>query len=217
MNKKHALRLFIGAYALALAGLLLFSLYSFVSDNLMRATGALETREYTLDTLTLQDFTQTGENTAVTTSVDPQLLINDFNARGTMLRVDMQFDQFPGEVSLYYTRGEEEFSLEQRLWAKQKNDGVYEFILPRGKISRLRIDPSNFINVTMQINSFTVNPQRSFGSYFAYSGETLFNLAVWPPLAAAALAFFYTAFFSKKLQDTIAVNFSNAKFKKKED
>ena len=52
----------------------------------MRATGALETREYTLDTLTLQDFTQTGENTAVTTSVDPQLLINDFNARGTMLR-----------------------------------------------------------------------------------------------------------------------------------
>ena len=124
VNKKYALRLFIGAYALALAGLLLFSLYSFVSDNLMRATGALETREYTLDTLTLQDFTQTGENTAVTTSVDPQLLINDFNARGTMLRVDMQFDQFPGEVSLYYTRGEEEFSLEQRLWAKQKKQAT---------------------------------------------------------------------------------------------
>ncbi|MEG1569522.1 MAG: hypothetical protein RR349_08210, partial [Oscillospiraceae bacterium] len=119
---------------------------------------------------------------------------------------------------LYYTRGSEDFSIEKRVWAKQRNDGRFEFILPRGKISRIRIDPSNFRGVELTLNNFTLNPKRSFISYFIYSGETIFNICVWPGLAAALCAWLYTAYFAdnEKVKKAIEKIFKKDKTLKKE-
>ncbi|MEG2500100.1 MAG: hypothetical protein RSA78_03440 [Oscillospiraceae bacterium] len=194
MNKKTAMRLFFGAYAVAILGLLMISLFNFTSDSIMFATGEIATKEYTVDDFSLKDFEKFQDNKIITTSVDPQLIIEEYNKKGTMVSIDMSFNRYPGEVCLYYTRGSEDFSLESRVWAKQRNDGRFEFVLPRGKISRIRIDPSNFTGIELTLNKFVLNPKRSFTSYFAYSGETIFNICVWPGLAAALCAWLYTAY-----------------------
>ncbi|MEG1126581.1 MAG: hypothetical protein RSE10_07765, partial [Oscillospiraceae bacterium] len=196
MNKKTAVRLFCGAYVVAILGLLIISLFNFTSDSIMHATGKIATKEYTVDDFSLKDFEKLQDNKILTTSADPQLIIEEYNKKGTMVSIDMSFNRYPGEICLYYTHGSEEFSLESRVWAKQRNDGHYEFFLPRGKISRIRVDPSNFAGTELTLNNFTLNPKRSFISYFAYSGETIFNICVWPGLAAALCAWLYTAYFA---------------------
>ncbi|MEG0397367.1 MAG: hypothetical protein RR612_11610, partial [Oscillospiraceae bacterium] len=75
MNKKTAMRLFFGAYAVAILGLLISALFNFTSDSIMRATGEITTKEYTVDDFNLKDFEKLQEDKIVTTSVDPQLII----------------------------------------------------------------------------------------------------------------------------------------------
>lgn len=152
----------------------LTSVFEFVYDEILFAAGSLETKNYSAEDFALKDFVLLENGSIVSTSVDPQLIVYNYNKPCTMISLKFSVNKYQGEVNLYYTKGQEEFTTAQKIWGKAKNDGTYEFIMPRGNLTNIRIDPANFSGVEFKLESAVFNPQRSFLSYFKYSGEEIF-------------------------------------------
>lgn len=193
MTKKQTLRLVGVCYGALAVCWLLLCLFNFAADSVLFASGKLQTAEYTLSQLELVNMELKGENEAVSTTDDAQIII-PVNGRVTQVRLQYDMSAQPGEVNLYYTRGDEPFTDTQKIWGKRAADGSYTFALPRGYIRQIRIDPTNRKRVKMQCRSLVVNGKRSFGAYFALSGEQVFRFLVLPALVSSALAWLYTAF-----------------------
>lgn len=186
---------------LIFAFLLLFavigSIFELTADSLMLATGQLKTENYTAADFSLKDLQPLENGNYITTSVDPQLIIYDYNNPCTMIKLKFTADRYPGEVNLYYTRGDEEFSNSQKVWGKARNDGTYEFIMPRGKLSKIRLDPANFSSLEINFESIILNPSRGFLSYFKYSGEEIFMFFAAGLLLSCLAKCIYEAFYEK--------------------
>ena len=202
MTKRQTICLAGGVYGAVLMVCILLSLLHFAQDSIARANGTLTTHEMTFADFERQDIELLSENgtAGLTTTEDPQLVLQDLAAAGigTVRTVEftITFSKDPGEVTLYYAKEGEPFAKEKKVWGKRQNDGSYAFTLPRGSdaVGALRIDPTNQPNVTMQIEQFTFNAPRSFGSYFAFSYENAFYFIVYPGLAAAFLGYVITEF-----------------------
>ena len=106
------------------------------------------------------------------------------------VRIEAVFrNKDPGEFCIFYKPrpGMEDFDANYRVWAHVEEDGSYTFTLPRGKIYGLRLDPGIYAGIEMEITSITLNPQRSFGSYFVPSRLWLLCQLVAPALIASAV------------------------------
>ena len=187
MTKKQVLRLAALCYGAVLAGWLLWNVFCFASDSLARANGRLQTEQYDFTTLKTEGITVTDAHSAVTVNEDPQLILDSLDTRVTEVRFTIRFSKDPGEVTLFYAKAAQEFSKDNKVWGKARSDGSYVFVLPRTHIGRLRVDPTNQNNISMQLESFVLNAPRTAASYFRATYEDVFHFLVYPGLAAALL------------------------------
>lgn len=174
MKKHFSLMSTIIIFAVLLALSLLSSLLQYASDSIRFATGKLETTFLTVNDFETKDFVTLENGNLLSTSPDPWLTINEYNKPSTMLILSFNASEYPGEVNLYYTCKNEDYNTTQKIWGKARNGGTYEFIMPRGIIRNIRIDPSSTSGIEIDLKSVVINPRRSFLSYFMYSGESIF-------------------------------------------
>ncbi|MEG0762935.1 MAG: hypothetical protein RR424_03845 [Oscillospiraceae bacterium] len=193
MNKKTALKLFASCYIIVAMFLVASSLFAFLQDSIYFFTGKIKYTDYPLHSLITNDIELTGADTFVTVGVDSQLIIKNYDAPATTLILDMKYDKYPGEVNLYYTRKEGDYSVQDKVYATQRNDGSYAFALPRGRLHDIRVDPTCFKDINIELEHFIINPKISFLNYFTYSGDTIFNYFVVTGLFAAFIAWCISA------------------------
>ncbi|MBC5580643.1 hypothetical protein H8S23_03905 [Anaerofilum sp. BX8] len=188
-------------YAAFFAVSLLVSLYSFAEDRVQRALGNVTETEISAADFEWTDLEQSPGGALVTTSADPRMVLRDPPVYVRGVRVEALFrKKDPGEFCIFYKPrpGMEDFDANYRVWARVEADGSYTFALPRGKIYGLRLDPGIYAGIEMEITGITLNPQRSFGSYFAPSRLWLLCQLVAPALAASAIQCAAEAFFALK-------------------
>lgn len=176
-------------YAAAVIITLLYCLGLATYSGIMRKSGNIKEQALTLDDLTLYNMEKISADTAVATSVDPQMIFSSLEGTIQSVRIELVFSMQPGEMAMYYVTGQnEEFGQNKRVWAKETDDGVYVYNLPLNTKS-LRLDPGNVNNNVVTVKSITVNPQKSFFSYFALSAGQLLALLVMPAFTAAVISY----------------------------
>lgn len=176
-------------YAAAVAITVVYCLTLAVFSQIMRLNGGIESQTLTLEDLTLYNAEIIDKNTAVSTNEDPQFIFPALDGTLQSVKIEMQFSFTPGEMAMYYTtKPGEAFGQNKRVWAKETDNGVYVYNLPAG-VKALRLDPGNANNNTITVNSITVNPPKSFFSYFALSAGRLLALAVLPALTASVISY----------------------------
>lgn len=168
----------------------LASLYSFAEDRVQRALGNVTTAGISAADFDWTDLERGADGALLTTSADPRMVLRDSPAYVRGVRIEAVFrNKDPGEFCIFYKPrpGMEDFDANYRVWAHVEEDGSYTFTLPRGKIYGLRLDPGIYAGIEMEITGITLNPQRSFGSYFVPSRLWLLCQLVAPALIASAI------------------------------
>ncbi len=207
MNKSSGLKFTFFTYTTIITVFLLFSLFSFAIDQLLLLTGRIATVELTTFTsfdtfdFILNESVEPAK-TGITSTQDVKLVLDDFNELGTdfirTVHMDMSFSQHPGEVVLFYAKEGEDFSDAKKIWAKQQNDGIYTFTLPRTQqIDKIRIDPSSVYNNELYLNHITLNGSLTLSKYFTLSNEQIFNFLLYPLLACAFSYYIFSQFISE--------------------
>ncbi len=216
MIKNSGLKFTFFTYAIIITVFLLFSLFSFASDKILMLTGHISQVELTsftsFDTFDfILNESDEQAKTGVTNTQDVKLVLDDFSETGTdiirTVHMDMSFSLHPGEVVLFYAKEGEDFSDAKKIWAKQQNDGVYTFTLPRTqKIDKIRIDPSSVYNNELYLNSITLNSSLTLSKYFTLSNEQIFNFLLYPLLTCAFIYYIFSQFIS---ESAIYIKFKN--------
>lgn len=179
---------------------LLSAFYGFAEDRLQRALGNVSTVQTDLEDFEWTDFEQREDGICITLSLDPRLVLREVPAYVRSVRVKATFlNKDPGEFCIFYKPrpGMEDFDANYRVWAHVEEDGSYTFTLPRGRIYGLRLDPGIYAGIEMEITGITLNPPRSFGSYFVPSRLWLLCQLVAPALIASAIQCAAEAFCSE--------------------
>ncbi|MEG1381461.1 MAG: hypothetical protein RSB47_03425 [Ruthenibacterium sp.] len=198
MSKKQSVRLVVACYGLVLAFWMCSNVFCFAQDAFRRANGTLKTQECTFEDVICTDMDVQSPTVAVTTGVDPQIILKPLQGAVTEVRLRFTYSRYPGEVNLYYAKNDAPFDNRYKIWGKAQNDGSYLFTLPRSKIDAIRIDPSNLAGVTLTLENFTLNAPRSFFAYFKITYEQLFAFLLYPGLAAAFLGYIWSVFLAVK-------------------
>lgn len=122
------------------------------------------------------------------TSEDPQL---HFMGLATPLRrvvLQCEFEDVPGEIDLYYMRrGDEGFSTNRRVFGRLLANGSYEFTLPPGQVTAIRIDPGSIAANKVHLYGVRLNSALPVWQYFAPSLRQLLGFGLWPALAHVAI------------------------------
>lgn len=177
-------------YLVALAGWLAWGLWGMAADGLDRASGRMTQQELTPADFALVDLDQTGEDTLVTTSGDPQMILEDVSDRTVRtLQIWADYDGAAREMCLYYTtQAGQPYSQDRRVFPQQQADGSYLYRLPRGRIVSLRLDPCSpdqDKTVTITVHRIALNTSAS--AKLLPNWYQAFCLILYPGLAAAAL------------------------------
>lgn len=191
MPKKFRRRMLpVLCYLVALAGWLVWGLWGMAADGLDRASGRMTQQELAPADFALVDLEQTGEDTLVTTSGDPQMILEDVSDRTVRtLQIWADYDNPAREMCLYYTTQEgQPYSQDRRVFPRQQADGSYLYQLPRGRIVSLRLDPCSpdqDKTVTITVHRIALNTNAS--ANLLPNWYQTFCLILYPGLAAAVL------------------------------
>ena len=129
-----------------------------------------------------------GRGEYATTGGDGQLIFEGLDVTGGRLWLDGEFEQYPGELDLYYKKqGQESFSLKQRVFAKPLPKGGYEYHLPPGRYTALRLDTGTEAGNTVQVRAVTLHPARQVRGYFIPSIRNIVAFLTLPALASCAI------------------------------
>lgn len=182
-GKRTALARLVFCYLALLAVWVLYSVGCWGWDSLSgRPMYPLD-----LDDFDLIDMVRIGENTVVTTSSDAQMLLKSVPEECVSLKYRAEYSNDSGAIEIFYSRGQEDFSIRRRLWPSRVAGDTFVCALPRGTIGRLRLDPTLLAGVTITFSEIVLNAPRSFFSYFAVSRTQVFWFLILPALAASAL------------------------------
>ncbi len=208
--KNKSLRFIVFVYGIVLICALVYSLFCYLQDRFyIKSEKIVQTEFYNYDNFELSSMdivlteNYSENNAAISTSHDPQLLINNINDTGTQIvrdiKLDVEYGVLPGEVVLYYASFGQPFSDDNKTWGKQQNDGSYMFYIPRNvQIQSIRIDPTNQISNTIKLNSVSFNTRLNLSQYFMPTNEQLFNFLLYPGIAAAFLFWLSNEIFADK-------------------
>jgi hypothetical protein len=180
--------LLAGFYALAIVLTLLCCLAAAAWDGLGYATGRIRTESFPLDTLTVQDIIQTDSGLWVSSGSDPQILLSaDQKIRSVTWNTAQT--AVITEAEGYYAKNGADFSLRQRVWAKNAAGGGAEIDFPLSGGNTVRIDPVGAAGTILAQSGdeavLTINAPRSFWSYFSLRAEQAIALLLLPAVAAA--------------------------------
>lgn len=187
MSKKNSIKILVVAYLLGIALWFCGALFQCAQDAILKASGKMQTVTISsFDEFVQNDMQMVSDNKAVSTSQDPWFIV-PINGKVRSVEIDFSFSSHPGEVNIYYTKQNEDFTDTQKVWGAAQNGGKYKFVLNGTQINNLRIDPCTYPNMQIELKSLVINPQNALGVYFALTGETVFYLLVYPGLLASIL------------------------------
>lgn len=170
-------------YAAVLALWLAVGVAAFVYDR------AAPSVSLPMEDAQMSGLQEEGEGWYVSTDGDPQLVYEGLDMPVRRVVLVCEYEDVPGEVDVYYTRGEGQgFSPRKREYGRPLEGGGYEFTLPPGHVQDLRVDPTSLANNRMRLVSVEVNPRQSFGSYFAVSLRGGWPFVCCPHLRTCAFA-----------------------------
>ncbi len=122
---------------------------------------------------------------------DPQMVLEkDLCITDIVITAD--FSIHPGEMVAYYTTKEGEgFSSGNRVWFIKNEDGTYtaDFTLLKN-VNSIRIDPTNVSANYIDIESITINTQKSFTEYFKITPTRIYHLFLISFLISIIIGFF---------------------------
>lgn len=186
-------RVAAACYLAALVFWLALCTVSLAGDAAGRARGAMETVPLTAGDFTLVNMVETDSGLSCTTE-DPQMLwtnASGLRVRSVVLRA--AYDRSPQEICLYYLlAGQTDYSRAQRVYARANADGSYSFRLPRTDVAALRLDVCSSYCIVSDF-SLTLNAPAPLWQYYAPGWWKLFELILYPGLAASAASLFITA------------------------
>ena len=169
----------------------LSGLFNWSREMIARKNGTLRS-----ETLSVNDFEIIGmipvEDRLKSTDYDPQLVLNE-NMKITSVRFYMESSMFPGEMTLYYTRGNDAgFSERKRVWATpiQGSPDWYMIDMPMKEVTSFRIDPTMYAGNEMKFGDFIINEEVGFMNYFEISYGTIFNFIVYTGLISSVVKYF---------------------------
>ncbi len=206
MMKKPAFKFIIFMYIIIVLSIVLISVFNFLQDRYYISASKLINYDVSTENMELLDtqisMNEQGESVALTLTHDPKIIISDLSSLGIEIVRDVylnvEYSKDPGEITLYYAKADEEFSNDKKVWGKQQSDGSYTFTLPRTQqIDKIRIDPSNQIDLEMKNIDVKLNIALDIENYFIPTNEELFNFLIYPALFIALLWYIITEFFAK--------------------
>lgn len=186
--KKIRAKPLVLCYSIFVLASALLCLIAFGADGVGRLTGSISAAVVPLEECELSGLEAEEDGSWRITDADPQIILPENSGPVRQVLLEMDCDADPGEMNLYYTaRPGEDFSVRRQVWAAREGENGYRFTLPFGPSARVRLDPGNAVSARLVIHSITINPPRSFFSYFAPSWTWLLAAAVLPGLFASAL------------------------------
>ena len=119
---------------------------------------------------------------------DGQLRFEHLALTGRRLVLQGEFAQNPGELDLYYKKeGQEKYSVNQRVFARPLQSGGYEYILPAGTYTGLRLDTGTEPGNTLLVEEITFNKPLPVYGYFLPSLRGLMVFLALPALASCVI------------------------------
>ncbi len=129
-----------------------------------------------------------GEDEYAVLTTDGQMYLEGLDIRGGLVVLEGEFENYPGELDLYYQRtGQTGYTESQRVFAFPMQDGGYGYRVPLGTISGLRIDTGTEAGNTLNAQRVVILPQRSVLEYFQFSFRRLMVLLILPPLVSCGI------------------------------
>lgn len=169
-------------YALALVLWLVTGLFCFGYDNAHPPT-YLPVEEAGMQALDAQ-----GQGWYLTRDEDPQMVFEGLSTGLRRVVLECEFESPPGEIDLYYCRpGDEGFSASRRVWGRLMEDGNYEFLLPVGQVTALRIDPGSIAGNRVKLLGVQLNQAGALAAYLLPNLRQGLGLATLPALAYCAI------------------------------
>ncbi len=121
-------------------------------------------------------------------STDSQIILNDLDIQGGLLVLEGEFQNYPGELDLYYKKvGQSDYSANRRAFAFPMQGGGYGYRVPIGNYDGIRIDMGTQADNVLTAEGLIVHPQRNPWDYFQFSLRRLLVLLILPPIAACVI------------------------------
>lgn len=141
-----------------------------------------------MDKAILNDVEMLEEGHFAVLGGDGQLVFENVAVAGGRLWLDGYFQNPPLDVDLYYRKqGQEHFSLEQRVFGRPLEAGGYEYRLPPGQYSGLRLDTGTEPGNLLVIRQLVLHPPQPPQQYFAMSLRGLAAFLLAPALASCCI------------------------------
>lgn len=196
-KKRSPARIPLGFYLAALLIWAALCTAALVQDSIARSAGDMpetvlsaENRDfYQMDVL------RAGEaGKLACLSADPQMRwSNDSGIRVRSVTMTASYSRNPIEISLYYLTGDQtEYIRAQRIYAQDNGDGSYTFVLPRTDVTALRFDICSTPCVVRNF-SVTLNPLRPAWQYYVPTYWQMFQMLLYPGLAASLASLLWGA------------------------
>ncbi|MDL2252539.1 hypothetical protein LJC49_00495 [Ruminococcaceae bacterium OttesenSCG-928-I18] len=182
MTKNKMLLITLGCYALLLLCWLVRGGYLLFYD------GTHAAQDLPLAKAELVEVEQAGKGEYLTLGTDGQLVFEDLDLTGRRVVLEGEFEQYAGELDLYYKKADQsDFSVNQRVFARPLTGGGYEYLLPPGHYTGLRLDTGTEAGNTLRVEALTFGQGDPAHAYFVPSlCEGLAFLAL-PALASCAI------------------------------
>ncbi len=141
-----------------------------------------------LDAAVLHEVEKQGEGRYAVLGGDGQLVFEGLQAQGGRLWLDGSFQNPPREVDLYYQKtGQAGFSVKQRVFGRPLEGGGFEYRLPPGNYSALRLDTGTDPGNTLLIQKLVLHPPQALYQYFGVSLRGLVAFLLVPALASCLI------------------------------
>lgn len=187
---KKRLTLFL--YLAMVAAFLLQGVVHFVYDK------ATMPPQQTLDISEFEvlDMKQTGDNTYVSVTNDPQFVLVDSTKYEIHTVKYTLAQQCTGAKCIYYaTAKQPQFSGKNMIIAEENGTTTVEYILPMCKSNRIRLDVTGDIAQQIIVEEIVINYQPSFLSYFDIDEMTVVKFLVIPPVLVSVIMFVVELFY----------------------
>ncbi|MBR5251394.1 MAG: hypothetical protein IKV52_01050 [Oscillospiraceae bacterium] len=142
------------------------------------------------------DMKQTGENTFVSVTNDPQFVLID-STKYRIHTVKYTLAQpCSGAKCIYYANDRQpQFSGKNMIIAEENGTTTVEYILPMNKTNRIRLDVTGDLAQIIVVDEIIINFRPSFFRYFDIDTMTVAKFLVIPPILVSVIMYVVELFF----------------------
>ncbi len=194
-------KILVFSFSLVLSSFVLLTLFIFLLESYYKMTGKLETI-----VLEVSDFEYSSivekNGLLIASDSDPQLIL-ETDMYITNITLDIEYSQYPGEVSFYYaTKEGQGFSSNKRAGFSKADETIYKsnLLLPI-YTTAIRIDPTDLAGNILTPYSITINENQSFSEYFKITPTRIYYFVLYSLLIASLLGFLKDILVKKQIKN----------------